>query len=401
MVTATIILHARKRKDGRQAVYLRLYFDGKCKFFPLHRYCLSSEWDEKAGRFTKDYPNWKKENDLLRTYEQRAADAIYAHEREKRLFSVDRFEAAVFGSYVPSLAVSVVASLRDHEAELRRIGKLGTAYRYRYLARMIEAYRASVTFSDITPDWVSRFGKHLRTVRKSGSAAAHVTITFLLAQCRRIATQDGVPSDWQPWKGYKRSEKAGRIGGKRALSLDDFRRFETVEGLDGAQPFHIDLFLLSFYLRGMNLADMARVTVRNLVAGRLEYSRQKTGKEYSVPISEKAAAILDRYAGEQAPYLLPIRGKAKTDRQVLFRVANIGGAIGRTLREVAERLGIPSDNLSFYTARHTYATALKGRGVDVAVISEALGHSDLGTTKAYLARFDASVLDAADRLLEG
>ena len=82
-------------------------------------------------------------------------------------------------------------------------------------------------------------------------------------------------------------------------------------------------------------------------------------------------------------------------------LAAIGGAIGRTLREVAERLGIPSDNLSFYTARHTYATALKGRGVDVAVISEALGHSDLGTTKAYLARFDASVLDAADRLLEG
>ena len=86
---------------------------------------------------------------------------------------------------------------------------------------------------------------------------------------------------------------------------------------------------------------------------------------------------------------------------VLNRVMNVGVSIARTVRDVAGRLGILPDNLSFYTARHTYATALKGRGVDVAVISEALGHSDLSTTKAYLARFDASVLDEADRLLEG
>ena len=125
MVTVSIVLHARRRKDGRQAVYLRLYFEGKCKFFPLNRHCLSSQWDEKTARFTKDFPDWKRENDLLRTYEQRAADAIYAHEREKRLFSVDRFEAVVFGSYVSVLAGGVGAfGFVNHESlpcEVRRV----------------------------------------------------------------------------------------------------------------------------------------------------------------------------------------------------------------------------------------------------------------------------------------
>ena len=73
--------------------------------------------------------------------------------------------------------------------------------------------------------------------------------------------------------------------------------------------------------------------------------------------------------------------------------------INRALRDIAARLGISTSRLSFYTARHTYATALKERGASVEVISEAMGHADLRTTQIYLRSFDRSVLDEADKLL--
>ena len=48
-----------------------------------------------------------------------------------------------------------------------------------------------------------------------------------------------------------------------------------------------------------------------------------------------------------------------------------------------------------YVARHTFATVLKRSGVNIAIISESLGHSDLSTTQIYLDSFENSQIDAA------
>lgn len=48
-----------------------------------------------------------------------------------------------------------------------------------------------------------------------------------------------------------------------------------------------------------------------------------------------------------------------------------------------------------HVARHTYATVLKRSGVNIGIISESLGHSDLKTTQIYLDSFENSEIDAA------
>jgi len=48
-----------------------------------------------------------------------------------------------------------------------------------------------------------------------------------------------------------------------------------------------------------------------------------------------------------------------------------------------------------HVARHTYATVLKRSGVDIAIISESLGHSDITTTQIYLDSFENSQIDKA------
>ena len=64
------------------------------------------------------------------------------------------------------------------------------------------------------------------------------------------------------------------------------------------------------------------------------------------------------------------------------------------LKELAQELEI-SDNLTTYQRRHSFATILKRSGVDIALISELMGHSDLTTTQIYLDSFDEEQINTA------
>ena len=68
--------------------------------------------------------------------------------------------------------------------------------------------------------------------------------------------------------------------------------------------------------------------------------------------------------------------------------------INKDIREIAQEIGLPqAGQITFYWARHTYATTLKRSGIPTAVISEALGHSSEATTKAYLDKFEQPEID--------
>jgi len=93
--TFKIILFPRANKAGLYPVKLRASFLRQTKDYSLHRYCTAEQWDAGAARFRKSYPGWNKENDILRTYEQRAADALRDFEREGTRFTFEAFEARV------------------------------------------------------------------------------------------------------------------------------------------------------------------------------------------------------------------------------------------------------------------------------------------------------------------
>lgn len=66
---------------------------------------------------------------------------------------------------------------------------------------------------------------------------------------------------------------------------------------------------------------------------------------------------------------------------------------------MAEMTGIEA-HLTTYVARHSFATILKRNGVDIAKISELLGHESQKTTKVYLNDFeDEELYEATLNLL--
>ena len=69
------------------------------------------------------------------------------------------------------------------------------------------------------------------------------------------------------------------------------------------------------------------------------------------------------------------------------------------LKTLGKELGFEGIKLSSYMSRHSYAMRLKNSGIPEDVISEALGHKDLSTTKVYLDSFQKDEIAKANELL--
>ena len=71
--------------------------------------------------------------------------------------------------------------------------------------------------------------------------------------------------------------------------------------------------------------------------------------------------------------------------------------MNRTLKLWAKRAGIEK-NVTLHTARHTCATLLLSKGVDLYTVSKILGHSEISTTQIYAKIIDKTKENAVDKL---
>jgi len=184
---------------------------------------------------------------------------------------------------------------------------------------------------------------------------------------------------------------------KRALPLGTIRKIKLLDlsekpTLDYAR----DMFLLSFYLRGMSFVDMAFLKKSDLRNGYTVYRRRKTGQQLTIAWTPEMQVILDKYPLNPTQYLLPIIRSAGTNERCMYH--NMGNYINHNLKKVAALVGIKIP-LTLYVARHSWASAAKAKGIPLSVICEGMGHDNESTTQIYLASLDTSVVDRANSLI--
>lgn len=184
---------------------------------------------------------------------------------------------------------------------------------------------------------------------------------------------------------------------KRALPLATIKKIKALDlSLTPSLDFARDMFMLSFYLRGMSFIDMAFLKKTDLRNGYVSYRRRKTGQQLIIEWTIEMQMILDKYPENASDYLLPIIRNPYTNERCTYR--NVGYNINRNLKRIAEMVGVQIP-LTLYVARHSWASAAKAKGIPVSVISEGMGHDSETTTQIYLASLDTSVVDKANSLI--
>ena len=255
-----------------------------------------------------------------------------------------------------------------------------------------------IPFSAIDVAWLNKYEKWLRSKGNKETTMSLMFRTLRSAYNKAIESKCARKSDY-PFNDYRIS-KFDVSTEKRAIAKADVLKFSTDVHSIGKQQYvqlRKDIFIFSYLCGGINFTDIANLTKDNIIEGkRLHYIRQKTGKLIKLGLSEEALKIIKRYAVESKGYLFPILNAQlhKTPLQKQNRIHKMLGKVNKNLKLLAAQLGVEA-NLTTYVARHSFASVLKKSGVNIALISEALGHSDLTTTQIYLDSFDNEQIDNA------
>jgi len=161
--------------------------------------------------------------------------------------------------------------------------------------------------------------------------------------------------------------------------------------------FARDMFLLSFYTRGMSFVDMAYLQKKDLRHGILSYRRRKTGQQMFIKWEKCMQEIIDKYDTSGSNYLLPII-KPLNNIDERKQYINTAHKINYYLKIIGKGLGL-SLSLTLYVARHAWASIAKSKNIPLSVISEGMGHDSETTTRIYLASLDTSAIDKANSLI--
>lgn len=258
--------------------------------------------------------------------------------------------------------------------------------------------RLNILFSDIDVHWLNRYEKWLRGKGNKETTISLLFRTLRSAYNKAVEAKCARKTDY-PFDEYKVSKFDVRTK-KRAISKEDVLNIMKLDLADENNSIKLsrDIFIFSYLCGGINFSDIANLKQENIVNGRICYIRQKTAKAINIHLSEEASIILSKYnnTNDERGYLFPILDIRvhKSAQQKQNRIHKILGRIDKDLKIIAEKCGTQV-TLTIYVARHSFCTVLKNSGVNVALISEALGHSDLATTQIYLDSFENNQIDEA------
>ncbi len=273
---------------------------------------------------------------------------------------------------------------------LRTEGRIRSSETYTATMKSFVAFREGkdIQWDNVTQSLVSSYEAWLKARGVSMN-----TVSFYMRILRAAynrAVGEGLTADQRPFSQvYTGVAKTA----KRGISTDDISRILHLDlSASPSMAFARDLFMFSFYTRGMSLIDIAKLRADNLRGDILTYQRCKTGQRISVKWRTEMQAIVDRHSQQSSARLLPII-KSETDirRQYDTALHNIN----YNLKKIGEAMGL-SIPLTMYVARHSWASAASQNNIPLHVISQCLGHDSERTTQIYLSTIDVDQMDEAN-----
>jgi integrase len=386
MATVKLKFRASTVKGKSGVLYYQIIQQRVTRQIPTDYRISADQWDEVNQIVLNHEVRHKTQNDieLLTKIIQQFDESAEAYTADDIVakYTADRQKYTLF-NYMPKMAVW-----------RKQLGNTKTAEGYICALNSFKRFRQNedLTLDEINATMMEEYQAWL----KNNNLAPN-TISFYMRKLRATynqAVEEELIFDKKPFKRvFTGTEKTK----KRALPLNELSKVKNVDlSNNPAREFARDMFMLSFYLRGMAFVDMAFLKASDLKGGVVTYRRHKTNQQIQVQWTDEMQQILDKYQPKDSKYLLPIIPADCGDEHKAY--TNRGHAINYHLKKLGEQLNI-SLKFTFYTSRHSWSTVARDKGVAISVISEGLGHESERTTRIYLASLDSSVIDNANKMI--
>ena len=434
MTKIRTILKSSTDAEGKHAVLLMLSDRGKREYFSTGFTATEEVFDtgKDGGRYyqgrgtrtfmvdrkeldgsIKSYTN-KEANDELANLEKRAGDLLKTYNEKHVSWSFEQFRDDFLNQPKRKLFLEYAKYIIQKEyIEQDRFKKAAIAEGALTSLEKYDVNLAKKPFQDVNVAFLQGYIKHCRA-----NGNAENTIGMRLREIRRIfniAIRDKVITpELYPFSSGKEDGKV-KIPQTELSKTDQYVTWDNLQRI--AQTVMKDfvlertrhLFLFSYFCRGINWKDMALLTKDNFYKVAmvdtttkkskevtvLQYKRSKTKGEFDIMVTANIKHELDWFR-ENTPlyedYVLPIISVKVKLENLDDYLQQVRKRFNRSLKKLAKELGFPESEqkLSIYSARHSFAMTMLNNDKPVEIISQALGHKSIETTKHYLAKFSTT-----------
>ena len=379
-------------------LYFQVTHKRKVKWLSTGLYVFPHEWD--ANTATVLVPAAGKRNAVLILVQSKVELALRqwklvlnSMELNHNDFTVEELCDAFNRNSLPK---TVFMFLQEQVVNKELMMRHGTARTYSNAYRRFKAFRNDVdlTFDQLTPGMIEHFEAWFihRRLKQNSIRCYLRTLNTMFSK----ALEEGLLRNRNL---FSRVHLSYVPTAKRAIGEKEMRMIAKLQLREGSTlALARDIFVFSYYMRGMSFVDIAYLRKTDLRNGMWTYSRMKTNQSLTVEWEEAQQRIIDRYTSKtkDSRYLFPvIKQEDGTEYEQCQRMQL---NINRALKKIGERIGLKIP-LTTYVARHTWASVARNVNVPVSVISVGMGHRSIKTTEVYLDSVDISRVNEANRML--
>ena len=396
MATVKIKFRASSVAGKEGTLYYHIIHQRKLRWISTDYHVYPEEWNaRKSSVIVSNSNNRQAHLQLIQSqidWEMKQMQCII-HDKEMDGVSYSVDDLANEIQQLPT-SQSVFMFFRQQIAKKEQMQCVGTKNNYTNAVNRFIEFRnqKDLTFSQMTADMMEMYQAWLWN-----RGVGQNTVSFYLRTLRTLHHKAVEAGQATSNDIFAHVQTANVRTAKRAISIKDIRNIEKLElqigsSIDKAR----DLFLLSFYLRGMAFVDMAFLKKSDLKCGMVSYNRRKTHQNLNIEWIKPMQAIINKYAEQtkDSPYMLPILTGKETSPYTQYRKVEYN--TNYNLKKIGKMIGLKIP-LTTYVARHTWASIALHMNIPIATISEGMGHNSYKTTQIYLESIDVATINEANK----
>ena len=386
-VVVSVFLDTRTvNKKGTYPVKIKVYFQGKPKYYPTG-ICMSTKEELEEVLESKSKKNIEIQYIIHKEFNRilKNVDILV----ERGTFSFSNLNNMLGKNIGGTLNEMISAKIKELENE----EKFGTSAFYKGTLSLLKRYmKHDVPIKEVTVEWLNGLEKFiLKTANQTTVAMNMRNIRAIM----NIAKQVGVirESDYPFGRGkYQIKEGSGK---KKALNKKQLKAIAEYRDGSMTTEFYRDLWLFIYFCNGLNVADLISLKFSDIQNGEISFIRKKTKdrtrdvKRIYAAITPEMYSIINKWGNDpkKSVYIFPFLKPSDSAWEHEKKKKNLTKLINKRMKMIGEKLNL--GKITTYVARHTYATVLRNEGVPISIISPMLGHSSVTTTEIYLADLES------------
>ncbi len=361
-------INIRRRKhenlDGSATLYAELYIRGEKLRIPTGVTVTAEEWDSERQQVRGRSSRARDCNLILSNITARLTDVLVRERLSKTRLTKESFLKAY---RQPEDDQSFIKYAVDRLRRLDSVLQPQTITRHLAVLNKLKQYSPALRFSDITPDWLRTYARHLRDAHGNCQSTVAKNMSIIRTHFNAAAKEGKVCSS--AFDSFRISPGQPSVVYLTEEELRTLVRLYNEDSLEDIDQDSLRFFLFMAFT-AMHISDARALTMDQVYDGAIHYRRIKTGTTVTMPLSEPARKLVEYYRGGR-------------HRGLLITGLPSDQGFNRVIKRVCEGAGI-TKAVSAKAARHTFATLYlrKNRG-DLPTLSKLLGHTKINTTMIY------------------